>query len=529
MAILEAVEREVLAARAALPTLTNERVDRALARALELLQPSAAPCSPRTTPTSRRPRARSTPARSTGSASTTAGSRRSPPASARPRRSRRSAASLRSWRLPNGLEVSERLIPIGVVGANFEARPNVAVDVATQVLKSGNAVVLRTGAAALGTVTVLVDRVLRPALADAGCRRSAVGLVRSADHAGAEALVSLPGVLPLVILRGSGASTAALARTAAAHGVRALAHAEGGGVLYAHEAAAPERLRRSPGEPRPPRRLQPAQPRLADSRSWPPSSPVVGTELGIEVRGDGGLPLDRPLGHEWASEPERVATITVALVGGVDEALRIANDETSGLAAAIVTEDAAAAQRFLDGYRGTAALWNATDALHRRLRAARHARDGHQRRPLPGPARARHLPRPLPAAVPDRRRRQPAPVTVVVKLGSSLVCDGSGRVRRSLLAARAADIAAIAKEARASASSPRARSRSACRCSASPAVRAGRRSCRRPPPPGRCGCNSRGRRRCAATASGSRRCCCRRATSPSAAATSTCATRCARC
>ena len=61
-----------------------------------------------------------------------------------------------------------RRIPIGAVGANFEARPNVAVDVAGQLLKSLNAAVLRTGGAALRTVTVLVDEVLRPALEDAG-------------------------------------------------------------------------------------------------------------------------------------------------------------------------------------------------------------------------------------------------------------------------------------------------------------------------------------------------------------------------
>src|SRR5262249_27867427 len=139
---------------------------------------------------------------------------------------------LGSWTLENGLVVTERRIPVGVIGANFEARPNVAVDVASQALKSGNAVVLRTGAPALGTVTALVDRVLRPALDDAGADGAAVGLVRAPDHAGAEALVSLPDLVPLVILRGSGASTAALARIAAEHGVRALAHAEGGGVLY---------------------------------------------------------------------------------------------------------------------------------------------------------------------------------------------------------------------------------------------------------------------------------------------------------
>src|SRR5438067_2568911 len=68
-----------------------------------------------------------------------------------------------SWTLPNGLSVSERRIPIGVVGANFEARPGVAVDIASQLLKSLNGCVLRTGGAALRTVTALVDEVLRPA------------------------------------------------------------------------------------------------------------------------------------------------------------------------------------------------------------------------------------------------------------------------------------------------------------------------------------------------------------------------------
>ncbi len=56
--------------------------------------------------------------------------------------------------LENGLVVSERRIPIGTVGANFEARPNVALDVAGQLLKSLNTAVLRTGGAALRTVTV---------------------------------------------------------------------------------------------------------------------------------------------------------------------------------------------------------------------------------------------------------------------------------------------------------------------------------------------------------------------------------------
>jgi glutamate-5-semialdehyde dehydrogenase len=277
---------------------------------------------------------------------------------------------IRTWTLANGLVVTERRIPVGVVGANFEARPNVAVDVASQVLKSGNAVVLRTGSAALRTVTELVDGVLRPALEAAGVDGAAVGLVRSADRAGAEALVSLPAAIPLVILRGSGASTAALAAIAAANGVRALAHAEGGGVLYAHASASAEKVRALTSESLDRlgvcNRLNLA---LVDASAPELAATVVEacTELGIEVRAgaraaglSGVQPLDRPLGHEWASEPERVATVTLELVDDLDEAVALANDITSGLAATIVAEDEAAAERFLETYRGTAALWNAT-------------------------------------------------------------------------------------------------------------------------------------------------------------------------
>jgi glutamate-5-semialdehyde dehydrogenase len=277
---------------------------------------------------------------------------------------------VRAWRLPNGLEVSERRVPIGVVGANFEARPNVAVDVASQVLKSGNAVVLRTGGAALGTVTALVDEVLRPALERTGLPGEVIGLVRTPDRAGAEALVSVPDLVPLVILRGSGPSTAALARLAALNGVRTLAHAEGGGVLYVHSDASHERLaavaRASLDRLGVCNRLNLA---LVDREAVVllPTLLAVFAERGLEVRGtaaaaevDGVLPLDERLGHEWAADSERVATVTLHIVENVDDAVRIANDETSGLAATIVTEDEAAARQFLDGYRGTAALWNAT-------------------------------------------------------------------------------------------------------------------------------------------------------------------------
>jgi glutamate-5-semialdehyde dehydrogenase len=278
-----------------------------------------------------------------------------------------------SWTLPNGLRVSERRIPIGTVGANFEARPNVALDVAGQLLKSLNTAVLRTGGAALRTVTALVDDVLRPALESAGLSPGAVGLVRSPDREGARVLVTMPQRIPLVILRGSGETTAELARLAAEHGVRTLAHAEGGGVLYVHSEADRERAL-AMAEATLDRlgvcnRLNLALVDRGAAGVLPELLTVFrdkglevrGTPRAIEAAGDSVLPHDRDrLGYEWANEPERIATVTLDVVDDLDEALRIANDETSRLAAGIVTEDEESANRFLDGYRGTAVFWQAT-------------------------------------------------------------------------------------------------------------------------------------------------------------------------
>src|SRR5712691_11493740 len=262
--------------------------------------------------------------------------------------------TIASWTLENGLRVEERRIPIGVVGANFEARPNVAVDVAGQLLKSRNTALLRTGGAALRTVTALVDEVLRPALAAAGLPPGAVGLVRSAEHDGARELVSLPGLVPLVILRGSGPTTASLTRLAAEHGVRTLAHAEGGGVLYVHTAA---------DEAKAVALVEASLDRLGVCNRL--NLLLVDREFPLEGLLDaltraGVEPREPPrLGHEWANDADHVASVTLQVVDTLDEALALANADTSGLAAAIVTEDEDTAARFLDGYRGTAAFWQA--------------------------------------------------------------------------------------------------------------------------------------------------------------------------
>jgi len=266
--------------------------------------------------------------------------------------------------LPGGLLLEERRRPVGVIGANFEARPNVVVDIASQFVKSRNAGVLRTGSAAIRSAIALADEVIAPALAAAGLDPAMIQLVRVPGQSSARALVSQPGLIPLVILRGSGDSTRSLAAEAARHGVRTMAHADGGAVLFvdaAADLAMAERLieasldrlgvcnrlnlllvHPSLWEELMPR-IRPLLARLGISMSLPPHS--------------------HPLGHEWALDPGREATVTVAPADGPRAAAVLANEETSGLAASVVTQDRTAAAEFLGAYAGTGAFWNSTTRL----------------------------------------------------------------------------------------------------------------------------------------------------------------------
>jgi glutamate-5-semialdehyde dehydrogenase len=266
--------------------------------------------------------------------------------------------------LPSGLRLEERRKPIGVVGANFEARPNVTVDVASQLLKSRNAGVLRTGSAALRSASALFDEVISPALGEAGLDPAAFQLIRNPDRQAAVELVRHPALIPLVILRGSGETTRALAAEAARAGVRTLAHADGGGVLYIDRAArADEAAKLVAGSLDRLGVCNRLNLLLICSHVWDEMLPVVMRELDALGIAPSLPPHGHPRGHEWALDTGCEATVTIDSVAGPAEAAEIANAETSGLAAAIVTSDITAAAEFLNAYRGTGAFWNASTRL----------------------------------------------------------------------------------------------------------------------------------------------------------------------
>jgi glutamate-5-semialdehyde dehydrogenase len=167
-----------------------------------------------------------------------------------------------------------------------------------------------------------------------------------------------------VILRGSGETTRMLAAEAARHGVRTLAHADGGGVLYLDRAADPAMAEQV---------IAASLDRLGvcnrlnllliSSAAWDDLLPVA--QAALRARGVSASlpPHDHPLGQEWALLDGREATVTVAPADGPSRAAELANSQTSGLAAAIVTADPEAAREFLAAYHGTGAFWNASTRL----------------------------------------------------------------------------------------------------------------------------------------------------------------------
>lgn len=110
--------------------------------------------------------------------------------------------AIRGMTLPNGLKLSETRVPFGVVGAIYEARPNVTVDISALALKAGNAVVLRGGSAAENTNIALV-KILQQGLSKAGLSSDLVQTVDDFGREGASAMMAARGLIDVLIPRGS--------------------------------------------------------------------------------------------------------------------------------------------------------------------------------------------------------------------------------------------------------------------------------------------------------------------------------------
>jgi glutamate-5-semialdehyde dehydrogenase len=103
--------------------------------------------------------------------------------------------------LPNGLQISKRRVPLGVIGAVYESRPNVTIDISSLCLKSGNAVILRGGKEAVNSNRALA-KVAQEACDQAGIPQGAIQFIESTERALVNQMLKMKGIIDLMIPRG---------------------------------------------------------------------------------------------------------------------------------------------------------------------------------------------------------------------------------------------------------------------------------------------------------------------------------------
>ncbi len=273
--------------------------------------------------------------------------------------------TLADWTRPNGLHLRRVSTPIGVIGMIYESRPNVGADAAGLCLKSGNAVILRGGSDSFHSAEAIHAAVTAGVTA-AGLPADAVQIPPTTDRAYVAAMLGAAGLVDLIIPRGG---KSLVQRVQAEARVPVLAHAEGLCHSYVHAAAGPEMARRIVvnAKLRRPGVCGATETLLIDASIAPSLLPLLVADLrtgGCDFRADAraqaivpGLPAASPADFdtEWLEK-----IISVAVVDGVDDAIAHIRLHGSEHTDAIITEDAEAAARFLNGVDSAVALWNAS-------------------------------------------------------------------------------------------------------------------------------------------------------------------------
>ena len=251
---------------------------------------------------------------------------------------------------PNGLKLSRVRVPIGLIGIIYESRPNVTADAAALCLRSGNAVLLRGGSEAAHSNRA-IHAALVQGLAGTGVPADAVQLMPTQDRAAVGAMLAAAGLIDMIIPRGG---KSLVARVQADARVPVLAHLDGICHTYIHAAADPAMARAIALNAKMRRTgiCGAMETLLLDAR-FPACAEVVAAliESGCELRGDARAraidPRILPAGaNDWDTE-YLDAVLSVAVVDGLDAALAHIERHSSNHTDAIVTADAAAAERFL--------------------------------------------------------------------------------------------------------------------------------------------------------------------------------------
>jgi glutamate-5-semialdehyde dehydrogenase len=267
---------------------------------------------------------------------------------------------LRGSTMPNGLQLRQQRVPLGVVGMIYEGRPNVTVDAFGLTLKSGNAALLRGSSSAAKSNEALVA-VLRGALVSEGLPADAVQLLSSADRATVTHLIQARGLVDVAIPRGGAGLIEAVVRDAQ---IPTIETGVGNCHVYVHEAAdldVAERILLN-SKTRRPSVCNAAETLLVDAAIAGEALPRLLNALetaGVTVHGGAeGDAEDADLRREYLA-----MDIAVAVVDGVDAAIAHVNEYGTGHTEAIVTTNLAAAQRFTTQVDAAAVMVNASTAF----------------------------------------------------------------------------------------------------------------------------------------------------------------------
>ena len=272
--------------------------------------------------------------------------------------------------MPNGLTVGKRRVPLGVIGAVYESRPNVTIDISSLCLKSGNAIILRGGSDAINSNTALAALV-KDSIADAGIPEDAVQVMETTDRAVVGQMLKAKGIIDLLIPRGS---QALINRVASEATIPAITGGVGVCHTYVDRQADLEMAleivnNAKVSRPSVCNSLDTVIVHSASASAFLPALAKRWEDAGVEMRCDtralsllgasAGPKAVHVTEEDWYTEHLSL-TAGVRVVDSLDEALEHIDKYGSGHSEAIVTEDYRAAMRFLDEVDAGAVFVNAS-------------------------------------------------------------------------------------------------------------------------------------------------------------------------
>lgn len=267
------------------------------------------------------------------------------------------------WIRPNGLEITRIRTPIGVIGMIYESRPNVTADAAAICLRSGNAVILRSGSEALRSA-IAIGAAMTEVLSQTDLPAKSVQIVQTAEREAVGMMLDgLAGSIDLIIPRGGPTLVERVIREAR---VPVLGHLEGVCHTYVHRSADPD-MAASIVRNAKLRRVSvcgATETLLVDRDCAAALLPVIANALdGCELRGDEQarsiVAMQPATEADWRTE-YLAPVLAVKTVSSVEEAIEHIRHYGTGHTEAIVAEDRKAAEEFLHRVDSAIVLWNAS-------------------------------------------------------------------------------------------------------------------------------------------------------------------------